>query len=183
VVQDRNAPQKHVWRAEIVLLTADGVGTNAIMRRTGKSKTCVWRWQERFHGGRVRWPASRQDAPVADTSPLGAEQPSERSSALTLARTARRDNPLTGALMAKPRGFSLSSVQRMLRTHGSSRTVCATSSFPKDPRVHRQIDANVVGLYVDPPAQPSSCPSTKRANSGARPHAARTAMKKGAPEP
>jgi hypothetical protein len=24
LVQDRNAPQKHVWRAEIVLLTADG---------------------------------------------------------------------------------------------------------------------------------------------------------------
>ena len=48
LVQDRNAPQKHVWRAEIVLLTADGVGTNEIMRRTGKSKTCVWRWQERF---------------------------------------------------------------------------------------------------------------------------------------
>ena len=45
---DRNAPQKHVWRAEIVLLTADGVGTNEIMRRTAKSKTCVWRWQERF---------------------------------------------------------------------------------------------------------------------------------------
>jgi transposase len=48
VVQDRNALQKHVWRAAIVLLTAEGVGTNAIMRRTGKSKTCVWRWQERF---------------------------------------------------------------------------------------------------------------------------------------
>ena len=41
VVQDRNAPQKHVWRAGIVLLTADGVGTNEIMRRTAKSKTCV----------------------------------------------------------------------------------------------------------------------------------------------
>ena len=25
-----------------------GVGTNEIMRQTGKSKTCVWRWQERF---------------------------------------------------------------------------------------------------------------------------------------
>src|SRR5258708_12398470 len=48
VVRDRNAPHKHVWRAEIVLLSADGVGTNEIMRRTGKSKTCVWRWQERF---------------------------------------------------------------------------------------------------------------------------------------
>jgi hypothetical protein len=40
---DRNAAQKHVWRAEIVLLSAAGVGTNEIMRRTGKSKTCVWR--------------------------------------------------------------------------------------------------------------------------------------------
>ena len=58
LVQDRNAPQKHVWRAEIVLLTAEGVGTNEIMRRTGKSKTCVWRWQERFMRGRVRRPAS-----------------------------------------------------------------------------------------------------------------------------
>ena len=48
LVRDRNAPQKHVWRAEIVLLSADGLGTIEIMRRTGKSKTCVWRWQERF---------------------------------------------------------------------------------------------------------------------------------------
>ena len=48
LARDRNAPHKHVWRAEIVLLSADGVGTNEIMRQTGKSKTCVWRWQERF---------------------------------------------------------------------------------------------------------------------------------------
>jgi transposase len=48
LARDRNAPHKHVWRAEIVLFSADGVGTNEIMRRTGKSKTCVWRWQERF---------------------------------------------------------------------------------------------------------------------------------------
>jgi hypothetical protein len=47
LVRDRNAPQKQVWRAEIVLLSADGIGTNEIMHRTGKSKTCVWRWQER----------------------------------------------------------------------------------------------------------------------------------------
>lgn len=47
-VQDRNAAQKHVWRAAIILLSADGVGTAEIMRQTNKSKTCVWRWQERF---------------------------------------------------------------------------------------------------------------------------------------
>jgi winged helix-turn helix protein len=33
---------------QIVLLTSDGLGTVEIMRRTGKSKTAVWRWQERF---------------------------------------------------------------------------------------------------------------------------------------
>jgi len=43
VVADRNSPQKHVWRARIVLGTADGLGTGEIMRRTGKSKPCVWR--------------------------------------------------------------------------------------------------------------------------------------------
>ena len=48
LARDRNAPHKHVWRAEIVLLSADGIGTHEIMQRTGKSKTCVWRWQERF---------------------------------------------------------------------------------------------------------------------------------------
>ena len=48
LINDRNSPHKHVWRAEIVLLSADGVGTVEIMRHSGKSKTCVWRWQERF---------------------------------------------------------------------------------------------------------------------------------------
>src|SRR3981189_663309 len=48
LTRNRNTPHKHVWRAEIVLLSADGVGTNEIKRRTGKSKTCVWRWQDRF---------------------------------------------------------------------------------------------------------------------------------------
>ena len=48
VVADRNSPQKHVWRAWIVLATAEGLGTVAIMRRTVKSKTAVWRWQRRF---------------------------------------------------------------------------------------------------------------------------------------
>ena len=48
IIADRNSPQKHVWRAAIVLASADGLGTVAIMHRTGKSKTAVWRWQERF---------------------------------------------------------------------------------------------------------------------------------------
>jgi hypothetical protein len=48
IVGDRNAPQKHVWRAKIILATAEGCGTAEIMRRSGKAKPVVWRWQERF---------------------------------------------------------------------------------------------------------------------------------------
>jgi uncharacterized protein YjbI with pentapeptide repeats len=48
VVADRNSSQEHVWRCRIVLLTADGLETAAIMQRTGKSKSTVRRWQERF---------------------------------------------------------------------------------------------------------------------------------------
>src|SRR5260370_36270362 len=48
VVANRNSAQKHVWRAKIVLLTIDGHGTADIMRATGKAKTVIWRWQERF---------------------------------------------------------------------------------------------------------------------------------------
>ena len=48
IVSDRSAPQKHVWRANIILATADGCGTAEIMRRSGKSKPVVWRWQARF---------------------------------------------------------------------------------------------------------------------------------------
>jgi hypothetical protein len=44
VVANRNSPQKHAWRAKVVLLTADGRGTAEIMQATGKAKS----WQERF---------------------------------------------------------------------------------------------------------------------------------------
>jgi len=48
IAADRNSPQKHVWRARIILLTAASVGTNEIERQAGVDKNSVWRWQERF---------------------------------------------------------------------------------------------------------------------------------------
>src|ERR1700674_2025647 len=57
LVKDRNAPQKHVWRAKIVLLTADGVGTNEIMRQSTSRdirNVCQLAWARRRHMG-LRW--------------------------------------------------------------------------------------------------------------------------------
>ena len=43
VAADRNNPQKHVWRARVILATAEGGGTAEIMRRAGVTKPSVWR--------------------------------------------------------------------------------------------------------------------------------------------
>src|SRR5439155_23379418 len=50
IISDRSTPQKHVWRANVILATADGYGTAEIMRQSGKSKPVVWTWQARFMG-------------------------------------------------------------------------------------------------------------------------------------
>jgi hypothetical protein len=45
ITRDRNASQKHAWRAAIILSSADGVGTNEIMRRiaeTNAPKPFTW---------------------------------------------------------------------------------------------------------------------------------------------
>jgi len=43
IVADGNTPQKHAKRARAILATADGCGTNEIVRRCGLSKPVVWR--------------------------------------------------------------------------------------------------------------------------------------------
>ena len=149
VVQDRNAPQKQVWRAEIVLLTAEGVGTSAIMRRTGKSKTCVWRWQERFtEEGFDGLP--RDKTRPSRMKPLGAET-AEHVVALTLTEPPGETTHWTSVLMAKAAGLSVSSVQRIWRTHGLQPHRMRQFKLSNDPRFVAKL-RDVVGLYVDPPA-------------------------------
>ena len=116
LVKDRNAPQKHVWRAQIVLLSAEEFGTNAIMRETGKCKTCVWRWQERFAAEGVDGLLRDKTRPsrVAKLDPSIAE----RVVALTMEEPPGETTHWTGAAMAKAAGISASSVRRIWRAHG-----------------------------------------------------------------
>ncbi len=116
VVNDRNAAQKHIWRCRIVMLTADGVGTNEILRQTDKSKTCVWRWQEGFaREGFVG--LLRDTTRPSRIKPLG-DEAAERIVALTLDDPPGETTHWTSALMAKAAGVSVSSVQRIWRSHG-----------------------------------------------------------------
>jgi transposase len=149
VVRDRNAPQKHVWRARIVLLTADGLGTNAIMRETGKSKTCVWRWQERFAEAGVEGLLCDKTRP-SRIPPLGA-QVAERVVALTLQDPPGETTHWTSDMMARAAGISASAVRRIWNAHGLAPHRWRQFKLSNDPRFVDKL-RDVVGLYVDPPA-------------------------------
>src|SRR5262245_36763527 len=109
LVADRNAPQKHVWRARIVLLSADGVGTNAIMAATGKAKTCVWRWQERFMAEGVDGLLRDKTRPPGKP-PLATDRTAEVVR-LTLAPPPHEATHWTLRAMAKVVGVAASTVQ------------------------------------------------------------------------
>jgi hypothetical protein len=48
LVKNRTRGRSTCGARKIVVLGADGVGANGIIREAGKSKTCVRRWQESF---------------------------------------------------------------------------------------------------------------------------------------
>ena len=149
LVRDRNAPHKHVWRAEIVLLSADGIGTNEIMRRTGKSKTCVWRWQERFMQAGCDGLLHDKTRP-SRIPPLGSDLV-ERVVMLTQTDPPTEATHWTAAMMAKAVGISASSVQRIWRAHGLQPHRVRQFKLSNDPKFIDKL-RDVVGLYVDPPA-------------------------------
>ncbi len=149
VVANRNSPQKHVWRAQIVLLTADGCGTAEIMRVTGTSKTAVWRWQERFMTDGVAGLLRDKTRP-SRIPRLGAELEAGVVAA-TLADPPGETTHWTGAAMAKLRGISVSSVQRIWRRHGLQPHRMRQFKLSNDPQFAAKL-RDIVGLYVDPPA-------------------------------
>ena len=149
VVAGRNSPQKHVWRAQVVLLSADGRGTAEIMRLTGKSKTCVWRWQERFMSAGVEGLLHDKTRP-SRIPPLGVEV-ADRVVALTLTDPPGEFTHWTSAAMAEAAAISVSSVQRIWRRHGLQPHRMRQFKLSNDPQFAAKV-RDIVGLYVDPPA-------------------------------
>ncbi len=148
IIRDRTAAQKHVWRARVVLLTADGLGTNAIMRETGKSKTYVWRWQERFMEKGVDG-LLRDNTRPPGKPPVNRETV-ERVVALTLEPPPREATHWTARAMAEAVGLVVSTVQKIWRAHGLAAHRFRQFTLSRDPAFAEKV-RDVIGPYLDPP--------------------------------
>jgi transposase len=148
IITDRNSPSKAVWRARIVLATADGLGTSAIMKRTGKSKPCVWRWQERYIEEGV-------EGLLRDkTRPPGKKPLSATVKRKVLAKTGSEMPPNSThwsvRSMATAVGISHTSVQRIWAEAGLKPHLVRRFKISNDPQFEEKV-TDVVGLYLNPP--------------------------------
>jgi transposase len=150
IVADRNRAQKHVWRAQVVLLTAARVGTAEIMRHTGLSKPSVWRWQERYLEAGV-------DGLLRDkTRPSRIPALDQARVAEVIRRTLEEPPPdetthWTVRAMARASEVSPAKVHRIWQEAGLTPHRVRRFKLSNDPAFAQKVE-DVVGLYVDPPA-------------------------------
>ena len=119
------------------------------MRRSGKAKPVVWRWQARFMeegvDGLLRDKTRKPGKP-----PLPAETV-QRVVDLALGPPPGEATHWTGRVLAKAAGVSLRSVQRILEAHRLAPHRIRTFKLSNDPEFAEKL-SDIVGLYVDPPA-------------------------------
>jgi transposase len=147
-ISARSTPQKLVWRSRIVLLSADRVGTMAIVRWVGKSKVTVARWQERYLAKGIAG-LSRDATRPGRKPPLSAE---------TIARVVHKtlhEKPTAGThwsirKMARATDLSYTSVQRIWKARELKPHRVKTFKLSNDKRFVEKVE-DIVGLYLDPP--------------------------------
>jgi transposase len=149
IIADRNSARKHVWRAQVVLLTADRLGTAAIMRRTGLGKPSVWRWQERYIEAGV-------DGLLRDKTRPSRIPPLDGAKAAGIIRRTLEEKPPGGAShwtvreMARASAVSPAKVHRIWQEAGLAPHRFRLFKLSNDPAFTLKLE-KVIGLYVDPP--------------------------------
>ena len=119
------------------------------MAATGKSKTCVWRWQERFMAAGVDGLLRDKTRPpgIAPLKPALVE----KVVALTLEPPDYEATHWTVRAMAKAAGIAASSVVKIWHDHGLAPHRWRSFKLSNDKAFAEKLH-DVVGLYVSPRA-------------------------------
>jgi transposase len=149
IASDRRRPRKHVDRARVVLASVGGRAVQHVAELVGVSRPMVWRWQQRFAEAGVEG-LLRDKTRQPGKPPIPAETVA-RVVALTCGAPPGEATHWTGRAMAKAIGISLRSVQRIWSAYQLKPHRVRSFKRSRDPRFAEKL-ADVVGLYVDPPA-------------------------------
>src|SRR3954465_4337406 len=133
-------------RARIVLLAADGIGTNEIARRVGCSKPTVISWKRRYRdeGGGGRDARAKPGRPrEIDETEIVARTLEPPPETLGVTHWSSR-------LLAAELGISNFTVARVWQRWGLQPWRAETFKFSTEPELEAKI-RDVVGLYLHPP--------------------------------
>src|SRR5437667_2597651 len=145
-----STPQRDVRRARIVLLAAEGRSTRSIAEEVRVQPRIVSHWRRRFadHGL-----GGLKDLPRAGKRPIYGRATNKRILALLNKAPPMGFARWTGPLLAKSLGdVDVQYVWRFLREHNIDLAARKSWCESNDPKFAAK-SADVVGLYVDPPAK------------------------------
>jgi transposase len=148
IVRDRNSPVKHVYRARIVLLAGDGLGSTRIAKVVGKAEPTVRRWL-------VRFAAAGVDGLLRDASRPPGKKPLPKSVVERVVHMTLHELPpdathWSARRLAKAVGIGHGAVQKIWAAHGLKPHLVRRFKLSNDPEFVEKL-RDVVGLYVDPP--------------------------------
>jgi transposase len=149
IASDRNQPGKYIERARVVLASAGGRPVQQVATEVAVSRPMVWRWQQRFA-------EAGPDGLLRDKTRKPGKAPIPAETAARVVALSCGEPPLgtthwTGRAMAKAAGISLRSVQRIWQAHQLQPHRVRSFKRSRDPRFAEKM-ADIVGLYLDPPA-------------------------------
>jgi len=148
LIRGRNTPQKVVLRARIVMLTAEGTPTGAIMQQLKTTCPTITRWRQRYAGKGVD--GLCRDATRPGRKPRITDAQVGEVIERTLHSTPVNGTQWSTRTMAAATGLSKATIQRLWRDHGIQPPRTETFKLSRDPQFLAKLQ-DIVGLYLAPP--------------------------------
>lgn len=148
LIRARSTPQKVVLRAKIVLASADGVATSAIMQQFQTTCPTITRWRQRYAERGVEGLCKDATRPGRKRR-IGDDQVGDVIER-TLHSTPVNATHWSVRTMAKATALSPATIQRIWSNHGLQPHRVKNFKLSSDPRFLEKLK-DVVGLYLNPP--------------------------------
>jgi transposase len=159
--RSRTIPLRVVQRSKIIQMASNGMDSQDIAKMLEISRPTVQLWRQRFLA--LRLSGLQKDAPRPGRIARISDEKVRAVVEATLHSKPPDATHWSTRSMARAQGISEASVRRIWHQHNLKPHLIKTFKLSRDKRfVEKLID--VVGLYLNPPDNPSSCASMRKVN-------------------